>query len=39
MAENNRIKPFWSPQPRQRDFMARPEFEALYGEGIFTLAD
>lgn len=31
MAENNRIKPFWSPQPRQRDFMARPEFEALYG--------
>ena len=21
----------WSPQPRQRDFMSRPEFEALYG--------
>ena len=23
--------PIWSPQPRQRAFMARPEYEALYG--------
>ena len=21
----------WKPQPRQRDFMARKEFEAFYG--------
>ncbi len=25
------MRPVWTPQPRQRVFMARPEYEALYG--------
>ncbi len=31
MADKLKSRPYWSPQPRQRAFMERGEFEALYG--------